>query len=467
VPESIYNGKTLEGEEREFDFDDLVVNSKAYRDVMRAAHRKSSLQAGNSSMWRSPQESSSSQTQLNASSYINDLLSDLPVSEKPDPQYPTEASLEMPPLPSYDPEENLIDLSDPEPQHRLMGPPQSTPISQPSSHLNDLMDIIWSEPVQQVQAIQPVRLLQQVEHVQETQPVQPTFRSSIHESISENDRRDSGRSHLHQSDNSYSSEKIYIPPESYDDKIVVDPPPEDEKIVVIPDESTPRPDSISRDSLGRASSVMSQGSVTQSPRRASQELHPTDKRSSITDLPSPMTPTTSYFGFRRSSGAEALVPPEDGVIEEKLLDEMNQCLTASNPTIQLDWAEDALRYCRMCSDFEKRASKTQKARASVPAGEEKLHKMAMQVVEGAATAGNGRALFIKGRLVEKDQKAVMECLEGARRAGYHRSHYWIGQQCLADKNPTALWHFETGVKYGDQACQFVSFLNHFHSISVY
>jgi hypothetical protein len=462
VPVSIYDDRTVEGEKKEFCFDDLVVNSKAYRDVMRAAHRHSSLQPGSTARLRARQDPLSSQTQQNTSDYINDLLSDLPVSTLPDELYCENSFLGPPPAPTDDPEENLIDLSDPDPQPLIMSQAQRHSVPVPSLHMQDLMDIVWNQPqpvqpVEQIQPVQSAEEIQQIEPIQPAQPFQPTFRSFISEPPMESDRRDSERSHLRQSDiiSYYPDDKIFIQPDNVEEKIVVEPPSEEKKIVIPPIAQSNRPDSISQASLRRASSIMSQGSVTRSPRHDSRELHPTDTISPRSELPSPLTPNTSYFGFRRSSGAEALVPPTDEVVEEKLLDEMQACLAANDLMIQLDWAEEALRYCRMCSDFETRVSKTQHARASVPDGEEKLRKMAMQVVEGAATAGNGRAMFIKGRLVEKNPSAVTKYLEAARRAGYHRSHYWIGKQCLAEKDSTALWHFETGVKYGDQACQFV------------
>jgi hypothetical protein len=134
---------------------------------------------------------------------------------------------------------------------------------------------------------------------------------------------------------------------------------------------------------------------------------------------------------------------------------MQQYLGSNDPNFQLEWAEEALRYCRMCYDFEERVSKTQKRRPEVPEGEARLRHIASQVVEGFANSGNGRALFIKARLIETDPRMVSEHLEGARRFGFHRAHYWLGQQCLAEKNKFAEFHFETGAQQGDQACQYV------------
>jgi hypothetical protein len=200
---------------------------------------------------------------------------------------------------------------------------------------------------------------------------------------------------------------------------------------------------------GSVASVVNQGSHT---------LHALERLSPTIDLQSPLSPITSYFGFQRAlsaSGDDALIPPSDDLVEERLLNGMQQCISSNDLNIQLDWAEEALRYCRLCLDFEVRVSKTQRTRKPTPEGETKLRQIASQVVEGAARAGNGRALFIKARHIEIDPHDITEYLERARRAGYHRSHYWIGQQCLVEKNKIALWHFETGVEYDDAACKYV------------
>jgi hypothetical protein len=406
---------------------------------MRLAHRRSGINSTNSPTWREPPESSASQDRRITSSYIEDLLSDVPVATTP---YRTSTASSIPPMlpaPINDPEENLIDLTESETEPRVLAQPQPVSMAEPSPHMDDLMQLQWSTPVQTMQPVQPIR---------------------ASSSIAEQERRDSGRSHLHQSADLapyYPDDKIFITPPPPEEKILVEPPEQREGMLENTYSASSRQFVSSRASI---SSAMSQESLTYPlTRPQSRELRPDSIEAvspSSPDLASPLTPSESYFGYRRSSGTEALIPPQDNQAEEKLLGEMQQCLTSNNHTIQLDWAEEALRHCKMCSDFEARASKTQKPRNSVPNGEDMLQKMATQLVEGSARSGNGRALFIKARLMEKDSAIATEYLEGARRAGYHRSHYWIGMQNLAEKNKIALWHFETGVKYGDAACQYVS-----------
>jgi hypothetical protein len=432
--DSIYDSRSIDSDDKEFDFDDLIVNSKAYRNVMRAATRQASLRGDSSRLSRvASQEAASPQVHQNVSNYIQDLLGDMPSTVSP--QLAQDLPV-FPPVPAHDSEENLVDLSDPDSQPRPVQLPQSLnisrsiPVAASSPHMDDLKDILWSSPHQSASATVPP--------------------SSV--ASNSTDRRDSGRSHLRQSNELavyFPDDKIPLSPTT-EEKIVIQPPSQDDEIGVTPHDRSIYSSDISR--RGTVSSVISQSYQVLSDATRLHSL----AASTSPELPSPLTPVESYFGFRRTSSAEDLIPPTDDILEQKLLYDMGQYLGSSDPNFQLEWAEDALRYCRMCSDFEERVSKTQQRRRNVPEGEAKLRQIGTQVVDGFVTAGDGRALFIKARFMETDTKLVSEHLEGARRAGFHRAHYWLGQQCLDEKNRFAEFHFETGAQQGDQACQYVS-----------
>jgi hypothetical protein len=160
VSKSIYDGRILEGEENEFDFDDLVINSRAYQEVMRTAHRTQSLLAGNSSTLESQLGSTAPQAQQNISNYVGDFLSNAPIVPNSEPQPSTNLILPISSIPSHNPEENLIDLSDSEPPTQLTVQSQAMGVPQPWQNLEYMQELLWSENLKSVQSTQALRPVQ-------------------------------------------------------------------------------------------------------------------------------------------------------------------------------------------------------------------------------------------------------------------------------------------------------------------
>jgi hypothetical protein len=238
------------------------------------------------------------------------------------------------------------------------------------------------------------------------------------------------------------------------DKIVI-VEPEAEKIVVVPDDRAARYSTASSASLPRPSSTISDRNRTSSI-SGSDVLSPDSASSPSTErLPSPIDTMRPYMTFSLPAATTANVPPSDDVLEAILTRDMPTCLASENVLVRLDWAEEALRHVRVCEEYERRAAKTQRARAAVPVAEQSLKASATRLVEDLAAAGDARAVFLKARYLETERTKRLELHQTARRQGYMRSHYYLGLGLMEEKNKAALWHFETGSEYGDSACSYV------------
>jgi hypothetical protein len=174
-------------------------------------------------------------------------------------------------------------------------------------------------------------------------------------------------------------------------------------------------------------------------------------------MPSPIDAMRPYMALSTpAAGTPNTVPPSDDVLESILTRDMAPCLDSLDAGVRLDWAEEALRHCRVCGEYEARAARTQRARLAVPVAEQSLRSSATRLVEELAAAGNARAVFLQARYLEADRARRLEMHQTARRLGYMRSHYYIGLGLMEEKNKAAVWHFETGAEYGDSACSYVS-----------
>jgi hypothetical protein len=189
----------------------------------------------------------------------------------------------------------------------------------------------------------------------------------------------------------------------------------------------------------------------------SDALSPASASSPATErLPSPVDTMRPYMALTPPTASTAAsIPPSDDVLESILTRDMAPCLASPDAAVRLDWAEEALRHCRVCAEHEARAARTQRARLAIPVAEQSLRSSATRLIEDLAVAGNARATFLRARYLEPDRARRLELHQTARRLGHVRSHYYIGLALMEEKNKAAVWHFETGADYGDSACSYV------------
>jgi hypothetical protein len=467
---SIYDNVPLDNEEREFDFDDLVVTSKAYRDVLRVATRKISGFNGGASVLRRIHDSGASQL---PSSIAGDLdgLTNVPSHSRSPPD------IRLPPGPIL-PEGNLIDLN-PLPPVALSG-------NSPSPHLNDLQEMSWSFqtaangheqhfPPPPTPSPPPMSTSDRDSSCYGIEPNELPRRGSVQTYTTSwtNRTRQTQQSPIMSQPYSANWRASDVPPideqrrlpdysrysDGDTDKIVITPA-RDDKILVEPEDSSRNLSAAGPSRSSVASSNLSHPSPGHSPSLSIRELQTfpsiSEGGSPSRELASPIDAHIAFLGYRRPSGTDGLIPPPVHYEETRLLNEMDATVADNNATVQLGWAEEALSYVRICEDYERRASRTQKARTSVPESETRLKRQATDIVEHYIRQGRGRALFIKARLLERDPVIINQLFAAATRAGHFRAHYYLGLQSVKEKDKSmALHHFETGLRYNDSACQYI------------
>jgi hypothetical protein len=413
VPESIYDGRLINNEDQDFDFDDLVVNSKAYRSVMRDRKRINSisdLYPGNHSQVLI---SGASQSKLPWYQGNVDMLSDQPIEAPNRGTWTSQWSING--QAEYNPEDDLIDLSD-EPSSSYQPNPKEL-----SPRLRDLTNLLsdpgpfadenYGEPENGVTRIVRPNLEGTCTNMTAAGS-ESSLRSDhpeialVKEVVGAAEKRDSGQAQLNRM-SAVSSIDL--------------PEPEEKIFVPEPEEKIP---------------------VSLPP-----ELH------------SPISPETSFAKFNRPQDQLVGVPPTDDDHEAHLVSDMELKVESSNPNLQLDWAEEALRHCHISQTHEERKRTTQRPRASIPLPEQALRTTATHLVEYLANGGSARALFLKARWIERHDSIRRDNFLLASSKGYHRAHYYIGQifeaEHMGSSQDEALRRYKAGASQNDIACQFV------------
>ncbi|TAQ83119.1 hypothetical protein B7494_g8558 [Chlorociboria aeruginascens] len=138
-------------------------------------------------------------------------------------------------------------------------------------------------------------------------------------------------------------------------------------------------------------------------------------------------------------------------------------LKATDPELQLAWAQDALSWCEVASQsYQRQQEESQPGRPMTPKVEHQLREDALSIVNFLAEQGHPKADFIKSMWLEfgkfKYRVDKKEAFMGYRRAShkrYARAEYRLGMQYEASNNSAkAIEHYEKGVSMGDSASNY-------------
>ena len=162
----------------------------------------------------------------------------------------------------------------------------------------------------------------------------------------------------------------------------------------------------------------------------------------------------------------ANVPPSDEEKEVILENARTPVLNSNDPEMQLSWAQDTLAYVEIASQNEGRVSESRPARSPTPHVEHQLRVDAVSIVSFLADQHHPKAEFMKGMWLEFgkfnhriDKKEAFRCYQRAAQKGYARAEYRMGMQFESSNEPDkAIKHYDLGVKAGDSASHYVSYL---------
>lgn len=433
--DSIYDGRTVADEDKEFAFDDEVVNSKIYRDALKRLRKESGgPRTSKASFVGGNIEVSSVFSKIPASTIDEDEFSTSPIEEESAEahdhwKHQATGYSRVPAAPrdagTYDQNFNLKEIGEQLPYH----PPY--PASSSSSY----------PEVRQMQAPNQTPLVREPS-TENTVRKDSAFAARLTEvpSLQYSDYADN-----------YSpdaSDKMVSHQEFYQEKEILLTQDLGEKIPAQEEEV----DRGRWSDLSSAVTHSSRGSIPRTP-----PILNTDTDATSPDLMSPLTRRESYFGFNSHGLGIAPVPQTDETHERELVDNMQRSLSSGSESTALKWAEEVLCHLKLTADYETRLSGTQKPRTTTPESEQQLRVVATQLVDAYSQIGNGYALFIKARWIEQRPDKRRDLLAKAVKKNCYRACYYLGLIEEDAKNiREALHQYKIGEAGYDAACQFVS-----------
>jgi hypothetical protein len=461
IPESIYDGQRLENFDDDHDFDEILLDSKAYKEAFKemARNRQNSIVDPNSGGFslRQLETGTSSRSPVLHRVRSKDILTGQAME---DPVLPSEMSVRHTLIGTEDTESDLIDLSDD------VGPQNDQKVS----------DQTTSPGLAQLEGldfgfVHPIAAKNPENHGKSLEPSnqEEMNQNAIHSPLKDrttrtlDERRDSALTNTKRG----SEVPSIIEPE---EKIVNVLPIQEEKIVnVLPAPEgkivVPKMEVEEKILVTAEELAFQQGTLGfHHGSRASSSSRPTSTSTSGADMSplsghSPLTSEYSFPSIHRLSNPPPNVPPADDYHQNELLQNMRPCMSGSDQNQQLDWAEDALRHCYLCQAHEARINRTQRARESVPEAEKTMYDVASQFIDTMLKTGNGRAYFIKARYLAKSQGTKRDNYILASSNGYHRAHYYLGRMYEAEKSSTsvseAVRRYRSGANENDAACLYV------------
>ena len=172
----------------------------------------------------------------------------------------------------------------------------------------------------------------------------------------------------------------------------------------------------------------------------------------------------SFSPFPKLTNRPTNVPPSDEEKEAILENARTPVLSATDPEMQLTWAQDALAYVEIASQDVARVSERRATRPSTPLIEYQLRTDAINVVSFLADQHHPKAEFMRGMWLEfgkfnfrMDKKEAYRCYSRAAQNGYARAEYRMGMQFESSNDPgKAIQHYNLGVDAGDSASNYVS-----------
>ena len=173
------------------------------------------------------------------------------------------------------------------------------------------------------------------------------------------------------------------------------------------------------------------------------------------------SPKFNPFPKLRNPGPN--VPLSDEDKEEVLERARPLVLKATDPEMQLAWAQDALSWVEVASQNSNREqSGGQPARSNTPKVEHQLRVDALNIVEFLAGQQHPKAEFMKGWWLEfgkfgyrVDKKEAFLGYRRAAEKGYARAEYRIGMQYESSNNlAKAVEHYQKGVALKDSASNY-------------
>ncbi|KAG9233063.1 hypothetical protein BJ875DRAFT_465113 [Amylocarpus encephaloides] len=177
--------------------------------------------------------------------------------------------------------------------------------------------------------------------------------------------------------------------------------------------------------------------------------------------PDPESPKFSPFPKPLNPGPN--VPLSDEDKEEVLERARSLVLKSTDPEMQLAWAQDALSWVEVASQFANRLqSEGQPARPITPKVEHSLRVDALSIVGFLADQHHPKAEFMKSMWLEFgkfghriDKKEAFMGYKRAAEKGYARAEYRMGMQFESSNNSVkAIDHYNRGVGMGDSAAHY-------------
>jgi TPR repeat protein len=158
------------------------------------------------------------------------------------------------------------------------------------------------------------------------------------------------------------------------------------------------------------------------------------------------------------------VPLSDEDKEEVLERARPLVLKSSDPEMQLAWAQDALSWVEITSQYAKtlRTEEGQPARSITPNVEHQLRVDALNIVNFLADQHHPKAEFMRGMWLEfgkfgyrVDKKEAFLAYRRAAEKHYARAEYRIGMQYESSNNSAkAIEHYQKGVAMKDSASNY-------------
>ena len=175
----------------------------------------------------------------------------------------------------------------------------------------------------------------------------------------------------------------------------------------------------------------------------------------------PDTPNFSPFPQPKNPGSDVPLSDEE---EGELLERMRPTiLSSSDPELQLGWAQDALAWVEVSSNYATRQQEDgQGARSITPKLDRELRNDAKSIVEFLGEQHHPKAEFLMGMWMEfgkfgyrVDKKEAFLNYRRAAEKQYARAEYRIGMQYEGSNNPTkAVEHYKKGVELKDSASNY-------------
>ncbi|KAF2430875.1 hypothetical protein EJ08DRAFT_660546 [Tothia fuscella] len=463
-PESVYEGYTTFEEDKQFDIE--LLSTPAYRAALQNMRHNSLL-------------SDDTLVTAGASSHSGkrpnkDFLSDQPLEEQ-------RVSSQHADLLSSEEPEDLISFGE-------TGNDQpGKPITSPSAEL--LQGLLWrcpSEPTASHLLDEPFELTANVndipgEHVSvedRNTSVPPDSHSSVSKALvdlSNHEIEGNLDEHTDRRDSAHPKPPSVLPLVSTDDKFSILPP--DGMISVpIPEEKEVSTTLVAETNDGNngSSITRSASSSTNSPcldatsTNSSREIPITPVASQTQDAPFmpnyPISPggaslrsIDSLPSRHRLAEPPVGVPLDDECQEKLLLDVMPHCTTSTDPSVQLDWAEDVLQHRDVGIKHAKRLAamkvrKKKETQAPMSDREALLMTEATRIVRSLRASEHGKAYFLNAKYILPPDKAEYE-YQLARGKGYHRALFYLGT--ITETNGSAgdaLRRYQEGAKHLDSAC---------------